>query len=172
MVTLNWVNSADEDIAAHILYRKAAADSSYSIVQQFTGKSYNTYTDTIRGAAGTYSYYIAAKSEGGLTTASEPLGVTVAVATGALQLTRLYAYPQPEQKRIEVVWDDEMKQVVNYQVYKSSGTGAMTLYKTVPAGQKGLYDTGIQVNTTYQYAVMAVLASGAYSEMKKVSVNY
>ncbi|MBO9203037.1 MULTISPECIES: fibronectin type III domain-containing protein [Niastella] len=172
-VTLNWINSGDEDIAAHILYRKATGDSSYSIVQQFTGKSYNTYTDTIQGAAGSYNYYIAVKSESGLTTASEPLGVTVAAgATGALQLTRLYAYAQPEKRRIEVVWDDELKQVVNYQVFKSSGNSPITLYKTVPAGQKGLYDTDIQVNTTYQYAVMAVLASGAFSETKKVTVNY
>ncbi|HEY1199672.1 MAG TPA: hypothetical protein VGE79_01765 [Niastella sp.] len=173
MVTLNWINSADEDIAAHILYRKATADSGYTIVQQFTGKSRNSYTDTVRGAAGTYNYYIAAKSEGGLATASEKLAVTVAAgAAGALQITRLYAYPQPEQRRVEVVWDDEMKQVVNYQVYKSSGNGAMTLCKIVPAGTKGLYDTDVQVNTVYQYAVMAVLASGAYSEMKKVSINY
>lgn len=173
MVTLNWINSADEDIAAHIIYRKATGDSAYTIVQQFTGKSRNNYTDTIRGAAGTYSYYIAAKSEGGLSTASESLGVTVSAgAAGTLQITRLYAYAQPDQRRVEVVWSDEMKQVASYQVYKASGNGAMTLFKTIPAAQKGLYDTDVQVNTAYQYAVMAVLTSGAYSEMKKVTVNY
>ncbi|OQP42735.1 hypothetical protein A4H97_11250 [Niastella yeongjuensis] len=173
MVTLNWVNSVDEDIAAHILYRKAAVDSNYTAVQHFTGKSRNSYTDTITSGAGQYYYYIAAQSEGGLSTVSESLPVTVAAgAAGSLQLTRLYAYAQPDQRRIEVVWGDDMKQVRNYQVYKSSGNGAMTLYKSVPAGQKGLYDTEVQVNTAYQYGVMAVLASGAYSEMKKVSVNY
>jgi fibronectin type 3 domain-containing protein len=173
MITLNWVNSTDEDIAGHILYRKAAGDSSYTAVQHFIGKSRNSYTDTITGAAGQYSYYIAAQSEGGLVTASEPLGVTVAAgASGALQLTRLYAYPQPDKKRVEVVWDDELKQVRNYQVYKLAGNGAMTLFKIVPAAEKGLYDTEVQPNTSYQYAVMAVLASGAYSQMKKVTVNY
>ena len=173
MITLNWVNSTDEDIAGHILYRKAAGESSYTAVQHFIGKSRNSYTDTITGAAGAYSYYVAAQSEGGMVTASEPLGVTVAAgASGALQLTRLYAYPQPDKKRVEVVWDDELKQVRNYQVYKLAGTGAMTLFKIVPAGQKGLYDTEVQPNTSYQYAVMAVLVSGAYSQMKKVTVNY
>jgi fibronectin type 3 domain-containing protein len=172
-VTVNWINSPDEDIAAHVLYRKAATDSSYITLQRFAAKTRNSYTDTIQQGAGKYSYYIGAQSEGGLMTASEPLSVTIsAAAVGSLQLTRLYAYPQPDKRRIEVVWDDQLKQVSAYQVYKSSGNGAMSLFQTLPAGQKGLYDTEVQPNTAYQYAVMAVLESGAYSEMKKVTVNY
>lgn len=172
-VTINWINSVDEDIAAHILYRKAKGDSNYTAVQHFASKSRNSYTDTIQQGSGQYSYYIAAQSEGGLTTPSEALTVSITTgAKGSLQLTRLYAYPQPDQRRVEVVWDDQMQQVSTYQVYKSSGNGAMTLFKTLPAGQKGLYDTDVQPNTAYQYAVLAVLTSGVYSEMKKVTVNY
>lgn len=172
-VTLQWINSVDDDIAAHLLYRKAATDTGFTVIQRFAGKSRNSYTDTITGSAGRYSYRIAAQSEGGLITTSEELSITIAAAAATgLKITRLYAYAQPDKRRVEVVWDDQMEQVVNYQVYKAAGNGALTLWKTIPAAEKGLYDTEVQPNTAYQYAVLAVLQSGAYSEMKKVSVTY
>ncbi|MBO9202161.1 MULTISPECIES: fibronectin type III domain-containing protein [Niastella] len=172
-VTLSWINSMDEDIAAHALYRKGAGDSGYVLVKNFLAKSATGYTDTVQTGAGQYHYYLAARSEAGLVTASEPLVVTItSAAAGPLQLTRLYAYPQPENKRVEIVWEDALKQVSNYQVYRAIGTGGMSLWKIIPAAQKGLYDTDVQPNTVYHYAVQAVLLSGAYSEMKKVTVNY
>ncbi|OQP49764.1 hypothetical protein A4H97_28145 [Niastella yeongjuensis] len=173
LVTLNWINSVDEDIAEHGLYRKGAMDSGYFLVRNFIGKNTTGYTDTIQSGAGQYQYYLAARSEGGLVTVSESLAVTItADGAGPMQLTRLYAYPQPDKKRVEIVWDDELKQVNTYQVYRASGSGAFSLWKELPAAQKGIYDTEVQQNTTYQYAVRAVLSTGAYSEMKKVTVNY
>jgi uncharacterized protein len=172
-VTLNWINSVDEDIAEHLLYRKGAVDTGYTVVRRFDTKTVSAYTDTILNGAGQYSYYLAARSQGGLITASEPLAVSItANGAGPLQLARLYAYPQTDKRRVEVVWEDELKQVSTYQVYRSSGNGVLSLWKIVPATQKGMYDTDVQPNTAYQYAVLAVLSSGAYSEMKKVTVNY
>jgi hypothetical protein len=115
-----------------------------------------------------------AKSEGGLTTPSEELTVTTArqANTDDAQITRMYAYTQPEKRRIEITWDHNLQQVAELQIYKAEGGKQLVLWKVLPAGQNGIYDTNVQANTEYQYGVMAVFTSGAFSSMKTVTTKY
>jgi hypothetical protein len=84
----------------------------------------------------------------------------------------MYAYSQPEKRRIEITWDHSMQQVTSYQVYRAEGGKQLALWKELPADQKGIYDTNVQPNTEYQYGVMAVFNSGAFSSMKTVTARY
>ena len=116
---------------------------------------------------------IEVSNDGGLKSRSEILTVQVPVgAAGKLSLSRLYAYAHPDQRRIEIVWDDQLSQVKNYQIYKTVKGGTLSLWKVIETGEKGLFDTELKVNTSYEYGVMAVLQSGAYSGMKTVTVKY
>lgn len=174
-VTINWISSSDPDVVSHALYRKMPADTGQPVmVQTFQGHDTTTYTD--KGLAGgkKYIYYVVAKSEGGLTTPSEELTVITAqpANTGDAQIARMYAYTQPEKRRIEITWDHNLQQVAELQVYKAEGGKQLVLWKVLPAAQKGIYDTNVQVNTEYQYGVMAVFTSGAYSSMKTVTTKY
>ncbi|MBV4357201.1 fibronectin type III domain-containing protein [Pinibacter aurantiacus] len=173
-VTLRWINSTDEDIAAHILYRKMDGDTAFELVQTFEGRSVDSFADAGLKASQKYHYYLQAKNEDGLTTNSEELIITTTsnASSKDMQITKLYAFPEADKRRIEVSWDDKIENVVEYNVYKAINGKQLTLFKVIPTAQKGLYDTDVQANTEYQYAVMAVLRSGAFSGMKAVTVKY
>lgn len=174
-VTLNWIASSDSDVVSHAVYRKVPGDTSKPVmVRAFQGKDTTSYTDKGLIGGKKYNYYIVAKSEGGLTTPSEELTVITAqqANTEDAQFTRMYAYTQPEKRRIEITWDHNLQQVAELQVYKAEGGKQLVLWKVLPAAQKGIYDTNVQANTEYQYGVMAVFSSGAFSSMKTVTTKY
>ena len=174
-VTINWISSSDSDVVSHALYRKMPGDTSKPIVvSTFQGRDTMTYTDKGLRGGKTYIYYVVAKSEGGLTTPSEELTVMTATQSNGddAQITRMYAYTQPEKRRIEITWDHTLQQVAELQVYRAESDKQLVLWKVLPAGDKGIYDTNVQPNTKYQYGVMAVFTSGAFSSMKTVTTTY
>lgn len=171
-VILNWVNSSDDDVISHSIYRRSRKDSTWLLLKSFTDTT-NTFIDTNLGADQIYEYLLEVVNEGNLKARSEMLTIrTTATAAGKLLLSRLYAYPQPDEHRIEIVWDDKLTNVKNYQVYRTQLGGSLSLWKIIDAKEKGLFDTDLKINTSYEYGVMAVLQSGAYSEMKTVKVKY
>ncbi|WP_205513251.1 hypothetical protein [Longitalea arenae] len=174
-ITIQWISSSDADVVSHTLYRKLAGDSLSPIaVRTFQGRDTTSYTDRELSGGSTYIYYVVAKSEGGLTTPSEELTVaTVQQASSAdAQFTRMYAYTQPEKRRIEISWDHTMQEVAELRVYRAERGKQLVLWKVLPADGKGIYDTNVQTNTAYQYGVMAVFKTGAFSSMKTVTTNY
>jgi fibronectin type 3 domain-containing protein len=171
-VLLQWINSSDEDILTHTLYRKTAK-SGWALIREFEGRSVAAYTDEDIKGDEWYTYRVEAKNEGGLISSSEQ--VVLQGLPGAKEkaiLTRLYGYAHPQERHIELAWDDKLEQVAEYHIYKATGDKPMSLWKVVETGKKGLYDTEVQPNTTYQYSIMAVLKSGSFSEMKTVTVKY
>lgn len=171
-VTLNWVNSTDEDVVSHTIYRRIHPDSAWVIVKVFTDTT-NSFVDEKLKGEQNYEYVIEAQNEGKLKTRSEMLMIETTAAAGEkLTLTRLYAYPKLDERRIEIVWEDKLNNVKSYQIYKAQVGGSISLWKVLDAKEKGLFDTDLKINTTYEYGVIAVFQSGAYSEMKTVTVKY
>lgn len=173
-ITLHWINSMDEDIVSHSLYRRQEKDSSFAIVQTFEKRTVDSFTDAGLKASTKYYYYIQAKNEDGVTTNSEQLLVstTSSISSKDMQINKLFAFSEADKRRIEVTWDDKLDSVVEYNVYKAINGKPLTLFKVIQVQQKGLYDTEVSINTEYQYAVVAVLKSGAFSSMKTVTVKY
>jgi uncharacterized protein len=174
-ITIHWKSSSDSDVVSHTVYRKMPGDTASAIgIRTFQGRDTTSYRDKELASGKTYIYYVVAKSEGGLTTASEELMISTAqnANTADAQITKIYAFPQPEKRRIEITWDHKMQDVAEHQVYRSEGGKQLVLWKVLPADQKGLYDTNVQPNTAYQYGVMAVFKTGAFSSMKTVTATY
>lgn len=172
-LTLHWVNSMDEDLTTHSLHRKLATDSTFTELIQYPKQQQHTYTDLHLQAGKQYSYYMQAKNEGDLTTSSELLEITVPASAGsAKEITRLYARYQKDQKRIEITWDDQLPEVVEYQIYRGTKGQPLSFWQTTAPMEKGVYDTDIKAGVVYEYAVMATLKSGAYSAMKRVTIKF
>lgn len=174
-VTIHWICSSDSDVVSHTLYRKVPGDTSKpTLLRTFGGRDTTGFTDKELTGGKTYIYYIVARSEGGLTTASEELMIATAQQANSAdaQITKMFAYTQPEKRRIEITWDHPMKDVAEYQVYRAEAGKQLALWKVLPAEQKGLYDMGVQPNSEYQYGVMAVFKTGTFSSMKTVTAKY
>ena len=174
-ITIHWISSSDADVVSHTLCRKVQGDTAIpTTVRTFQGRDTTSLTDKELAGGKIYIYYVVAKSEGGLTTASEELMISTAQNVNApdMQITKIYAFAQPEKRRVEITWDHKMQNVAEHQVYRAEGGKQLVLWKVVPADQKGLYDTNVQPNTAYQYGVMAVFKTGAFSSMKTVTATY
>lgn len=171
-ITLNWINSYDEDITHHNLFRKASKDSTFTQIFQYPKQQNNTYTDLALQAGERYTYYIQSQNKGDLTTPSELLEIKIPTsASSKKEITRLYAHYQKDKHRILISWDDELTNVAEYQLYRAIKGTPLIFWQTVTPPQKGLYDTDVQTGVEYEYAVMAVSQSGAYSVMKKISIK-
>lgn len=172
-VILHWINSMDEDIVMHSLQRKLISDSTFTEVLQYPKRKNNIYTDMHLQGGKRYIYCIQAKNESGLITPSSLLELSIPASAGPVkEITRLFAYPQKDQKRIQIVWEDQLPDVAEYRIYRSTKGSPFALWKSIDPPQKGVYDTDVQLNTEYEYAVMATLQSGAYSSMKKVTAKF
>ena len=157
----------------HSLQRKLISDSTFAEVLQYPKRKNNTYTDMHLQGGKWYIYCIQAKNESGLATSSALLELSIPASAGPVkEITRLFAYPQKDQKRIQIVWDDRLPDVAEYQIYRSIKGNPLTLWKSIVSPQKGIYDTDVEINVEYEYAVMATLQSGSYSAMKKVIAKF
>ena len=170
---LNWINSNDEDIFTHSLHRKKTSDSTATKVFEYAIGTQTNYADTQLLPGTNYTYYLQAKNDSGLTSNSEPIEIYTPTNAGpAKEITRFYAYPQPNEKRIQLVWDDQLTEVIEYQLYRAINDQTLLSWRSTPSPNKGLYDTDVKMGTSYTYGIQAVLQSGGFSSIKKVTVKY
>lgn len=173
-VQLSWVNSGDEDVAAHLLYRKARADTSgrWALLQTFRdGAQY--YADLFTEGGQTYTYILLAKDSSGLESPpTQPITVTVPADPDGISIKTVNAYVNREQRYIELSWKDSNVGVNEYQLYKSAGGQPLSLWKVVPASIKMVVDESLKINTVYEYGVRAVNKNGLSGPLKKVKTSY
>jgi len=172
-VMLTWVNSHDEDVAAHLLYRENHTDSSgkWALVQSFRNGA-QSYTDLTAAAGLTYSYLILAKDSSGLESApAQPLTVTIPADPRSIAVKTLNATVNRSDRYIELSWKDDGEGVTEYQLYKGVEGQPLTLWKIVPAGARRIVDESLKVNTTYEYGIRAV-NNGLNGPLKKVKITY
>ncbi|SEW29245.1 hypothetical protein SAMN05428988_4048 [Chitinophaga sp. YR573] len=174
LVKLSWVNSGDEDIDAHLLYRKARADTSrkWVLLQTFRdGTQY--YVDRFAEGGQTYTYILMAKDSSGLESPpTQPITVTVPADPGGISIKAVNVYVNREQRYIELSWKDNNDGINEYQLYKGAGSQSLSLWKVVPANVKMVVDESLKINTVYEYGVRAVNKNGLSGPLKKVQTSY
>jgi fibronectin type 3 domain-containing protein len=172
-VILSWVNSRDEDIAAHLLYRKDHADSSgkWALLQTFLNGA-QSYTDINAAGGETYTYIILAKDSSGLESRpAQPVTVTIPPDPGSISVKTLNAIANREERYIELSWSSHLDNVTEYQLFKGVEGQPLTLWKIVPPGARRLTDDALKVNTTYEYGIRAI-RNGLNGPLKKVKISY
>jgi len=173
-VQLSWVNSGDEDVAAHLLYRKNRADTSHKwvLLQTFHDRT-QYYADQLIEGGQTYTYILMAKDSSGLESPpTQPITVTIPSDPNAISVKTLNAYVNREGRYIELSWKDSNTGVNEYQLYKGAGGQPLSLWKVVPANVKTIVDESLKINTAYEYGVRAVDKNGQSGPLKKVKTNY
>jgi fibronectin type 3 domain-containing protein len=172
-VMLSWVNSHDEDVAAHLLYRKDHAENSgkWALAQTFINGT-QSYTDITAAGGETYSYIILAKDSSGLESPpAQPVTVTIPPDPGSISVKALNASANRAERYIELSWKDNNDAVTEYQLYKGMEGQPLSLWKIVPAGARRITDDALKINTTYEYGIRAV-HNGLSSPLKKVKITY
>jgi hypothetical protein len=171
-VSLTWVNSSDEDVAAHYLYRKQENEN-WQLVQQFKDSTHNYVDDKVESGPN-YLYKIMAKDKSGLESLpTSSLSINIPVNPSAINIKNISSYIDRDKRYIEISWKDNVKEIQEYQLYKAVKGQPVTLWKIItPKEGKSVIDQSITINTEYEYGIRAVLKNGAVGKYKWITVKY
>lgn len=174
-ITLSWVNSTDEDVAAHYLYRRDdQPQAAWQLIATFTDTTIHTYTDRKTTGGSTYSYRMLAKDSSGLESPLlTPLMVALPPDPADKAIRTLDSYIDRSRRYIEISWTDNLPEVEEYQLYRGVNGKAVSLWKIVRAGEhKRIADEEVSVSSTYEYGIRALIKGGAMGPYKAIQVKY
>ncbi|MDR2037830.1 MAG: hypothetical protein LBQ60_07900 [Bacteroidales bacterium] len=172
-VLLEWVNSPDETVTEHRLYRQAKAgpDSSLVLLQRFTENTVQTYTDIQTEPGIRYRYTLTAATANGLESLPSPPLTASGNRESIQEITRFEASLDKKNKKIKLTWSDNLKEVKIYELYKSANGQLPTLWKTVSVPLKEQVDEDIRQGN-YMYLLRAVYRNGKNSKSKSITVKW
>jgi len=174
-VYLAWARSADEDVADHLLYRKAGLDKStkWDLISHVTAKGVYGYSDADIIGGTTYSYVITAKDSSGLESVPvQPVTVKVPVTPSASRIKGFNAYADRDQRNIRISWGAVNPKAIEYQLYKAEKDQPVSLWKVVNGDAKSIIDEQVKINTIYKYGIRVVSAGGAMGQYQEIEVKY
>lgn len=176
-VMLRWVNGSDADMSKHELQRislnSPKGATGIAVLASFTDST-NYYVDATAEPGKKYEYNIVAVDAGGLrTNAINRLQITIPDNGNRYKIKLLNTYTNTKNNYIEIFWQDDLKEVQAYNIYKAIKGKPIILWKVVTAGEaKQVTDNNITVGETYQYAVVPVMKNGMEGKMITTEVQY
>lgn len=175
-IRINWKNSPDPLAVYHRVYRKIKSEEYEPEVLLKTISDFEetSYLDTAIVRNVRYIYTVRSLKKNFLESdASNSITLFSNKAkTNLLQLDRFDAIVDKTNRLLKLKWQDTLKDVNYYEVYKSEGNSKFTLWRTLGKGVKETLDTQLYVNTTYEYLIKAVFNDGTTSKSKLLSINY
>ena len=173
-IEIEWVNSPDFDVVQHRLYRreKAAGYSPVTLLKVITDKNINRFTDTSAITNVKYEYTITSLKENWLE--SDPSNKLTAFTNKLKnkEITRFDAIVDKENRMLKLTWSDNLKEVFNYEIYKSENGSPLTLWKKLPGTSHEVLDEQLVINTTYKYIMRAILKNGKNTGAKELIIKY
>jgi uncharacterized protein len=175
-VILKWESSPSEDVAFQRIYKKVATNTEgvWTLVKEFKGVQDTMLVDSALTAETTLHYTIIAidqsKNE---SKATVPLTVTVVKdKKNAIAVKTLKAEAIRPEKHINLEWQYEEKGVLEYQLYKTSGTKPFSLWKVLEQNNNKIADADVVSGHVYKYAIRAIFNDGRMSAWKEVLVEF
>lgn len=175
-IRLQWVNSSDEDVVAHKLYRRLIADSvtAWTLLQEF-GDNRTEWMDKECAEGVTYSYTVVATDKSRLESApAVPFTIAVPEKRVKAGVKKLDALVDRTARSITLNWIQaaDTKIIRRFELFRAQDKQPMSLYKQLDTRDVTFIDTDLQVNSRYQYAIRVVYTNGKYSDFVTKQVIY
>jgi hypothetical protein len=172
-VLLRWSDSHDDDIASHIIYRKAQEEKDWKRIKQFGPHTTGEYKDSDVTGGIVYTYTLVAGDSSGLESKpSTPVSIKVIRRPGDLTVNAFDVYIDRQNRYIELFWRDTQDNVEEYQLYKAEKGSPATLWRVLKREEKRTVDEKLTVNTEYSYGIRVVTRKGEVSKIKWLEVKY
>lgn len=176
-IRIQWVNSSDEDVTVHKLYRRLIADTvkTWSLIHEFEKSVTTEWTDKDCEGGRTYSYTLVAVDSAKLESQpAKPLTVRTAERRVKNVVKNMEVEVDRKGRTVTISWEqvETVKNVRRFELYRGQAKQPMSLYKQMTAATNSFVDTDLHVNTKYQYAIRAVYVNGQYSDFVTKGVIY
>ncbi len=176
-VKIQWINSSDEDVVVHKIYRKLVdgTGSQWQLLQTVNDKSKQETTDIDYVEGKTYSYTLIAVDSSRLESAPAiPLTISISVKRIKEAIKKLDVAADREHRFITLNWEHapNAKNIRQIEIYRGEDKQSVSLYQQLDKDAQSFVDKDLRINTKYKYAVRAVYSNGAYSDFITKSVIY
>jgi fibronectin type 3 domain-containing protein len=176
-IRIQWVNSSDEDVAVHKLYRRLIADTvkTWTLIQEFKRSAITEWIDKDCREGHTYSYTMVAVDSAKLESEpAKPFTITVPEKRVKDVVKNLEVEVDRKGRTVTITWEQgkTAKNIRRYELYRGQAKEPMSLYKQMATATNSFIDTDLRVNTRYKYAIRAVYMNGQYSDFVTKSVIY
>lgn len=194
-VHLTWANSSSEDVVKHEIYRKAQDSVDWVLVKtissmQSTAKLLTEplptdqlpteplptahWTDENINEGKQYSYTIIAIDDSKLESdPAPPLTVIIPKTSLYPPLQGLYGEADREAGTITIHWKAYKEpNASKITIYKGVQGNTMNLLKEMPMESKGIVDSKVKPNNTYEYLFRVAFRDGRVSKVLALDVKY
>lgn len=175
-IEISWVNSSDEGVVQHRIYRKekASADTLPSLLVSIADTSVHRYVDTSAVTNVRYGYTLTAQKKNGLESDVSNMltAFTNKPKRQQLVIDRFDAVVDKTNRLLKLTWNDRLQNVKYYELYKSTDGQNMSQWKTVSGEQHEVMDENLMVNVTYQYLIRAIMKDGKNTSTKELTIKY
>ncbi|CAL2079720.1 Fibronectin type 3 domain-containing protein [Tenacibaculum sp. 190524A02b] len=172
-VDLEWITSSSSDAQSTVLYRKEKGGKLPWELIKVLELPLNKFTDESGIEGKTYLYTAITVDESGLESDPiTPLKIKVFNNSPKPMIKRFYGEVNRTEKKIDLRWNYEESNVVEFILYKATEGKTPTMYKIFKSKTNKFIDKNLTVNTKYIYLLQAVFNTGAKSPLKKIELNY
>ncbi|MDR7212138.1 hypothetical protein [Flavobacterium piscis] len=171
-IFLEWVNSQNEDVANHQLYRKENDQKDWTLILDTKNKE-EKYQDKTVIEGNTYRYAIFARDESNLTSNPSPeVAMFVPKYSVMPAVKGFFAQANKTTNTIDLSWEYSNTDVDSFEIYKASDTDPLQLIQVLTGKTKRLSDPTITINTTYKYGIRALFKDGRTSKMDFFTLKF
>lgn len=162
-ILIEVIPSLSDDVVKHELMRLDNSQSDFYSIKTFGLKdSVRTCFDTIIDEGKKYTYKIKATDEDGNSSFSKALDILF--ETGfRKRITDISYNVDRTSKIIELKWNYDEKDVINFVLYRSKQNEPYTIIKTLEGNTNLFADKNLNINNTYTYKIKAALKDGSES---------
>jgi uncharacterized protein len=176
-IKILWINSADEDVVAHIVYRKRAEsiDGNWELLSTVKDKRIQEFIDETCEGGKTYSYTMIAVDSAKLESPPQlPLTVVFPEKRVKTAIKKLNTVVDRDARTITIAWEKmpDIKNIKQFELYRGTEKQAISLYKQFDNTAAEFIDKDLEVNTKYKYAVRAIYNDGKFSDFITKTVIY
>jgi len=172
---LRWINSTDDDVVLHTLYRKELHDTGWQKVMDTRDKKIQQWLDKPSQTGKVYTYTLIARdSAGHESPPAIPITVFVPDKRQKEAIRQLDIEADRDKREIYINWQagDASANVVQYELYRGEDKDAFSLYQVFAADKKSFTDKELRVNTKYKYGIRAIYRDGKFSDFKMKNISY
>lgn len=173
-IEIKWIPSPDADVVEHLLYRQDKNNTSLPVlIGHFPGNHIDKYVDTTFEIGKHYVYSIYAIDKSNLRSNPTPSVTVIAPKqkSALQQINRFDAVVDQAHLLVKLIWSDDLKNIQSYELYRSEGDAAMTLWKTLPGWQKEVMDDQIAIGMKYEYMIRALFQNKGNSKVKSIIIK-
>ncbi len=166
-IELSWHNSSSDDVAMHLLLRRAAGEKDWKTIAQWEGYPSKTdFVDVNTIPKTYYEYTMLARDSSNLVSENAPVLAVRAYDSGRRPgIEQFRVVYNAEKKMNEIQWTYAPAGNYSFLIYRSYQNFGLAKYASIERGLRAFIDRDLVGSGTYTYAIKVVYVDGGESPM-------